>query len=80
MSKDKRSEVWETAYQGVVDLFGEMHESGMATDELTPALLTGALQAVASATFALAPDIEDAEMLIQCALDAVRNEERGMLQ
>ena len=71
-------DVHKLAYEGVVDLFDTLDQKGLADEENIIGVLTGALQAVVSATYGCAPNIEAAEMLIEAAIDEVRKHECGI--
>ena len=58
-------DVHKLAYEGVIDLFDTLDQKGFADDENIIGVLTGALQAVVSATYGCAPNIEAAEMLME---------------
>ena len=71
-------DVHEVAYNRVVDLLENLDLDGLADDQHIIGVLTGALQAVVSATYYCAPNIEAAEMLMEAAIDEVRKHECGI--
>ena len=73
--QEREMDVHEVAYNRVVDLLENLDLDGFADDQHIIGVLTGALQAVVSATYYCAPDVESAERLIEIAIDEVRKHE-----